>query len=87
MTETHSFFSGFYKHYREKKLIRWITFTYPKTVALAVSSGTFLILYQLIEETKQNERRIISFNEASHANDNITRRNKNMVIYDGDPKS
>ena len=75
------FVHNFRKYLREKKLVRWITFTYPKSVAtfgvVTVCSYTYVIMKLVKKEQKTNS----DFLYAIYADDNVTRQAKNAVIY------
>ena len=78
----------FQKYFHQKKLFRYILFTYPKTITLVSLFAIGLLTYECIEVTKDNRNYSISTIEAIHSNDSSTKvsKFKNFVIYDSASK-
>ena len=75
------FFKNFRKYFREKKTIRWLLFTYPKSVATSSLAIALSFVYFILVKTKESQLKVSANTNALHANDNVSIRSPHMLIY------
>ena len=80
--------NDFFKHlkynYSQRQTIRFFMFTYPKTTSV-LGLVTFVALSVVcLKELKKIENFNNSFRNTVYSNDNSSKRNKTILIYDGE---
>ena len=80
--------NDFFKHFKyndsQRQTFRFLMFTYPKA-ATVFGLATFVSLGVVcVNEFERIEHFNTSFSDTVHSNDNGTKRNKTILIYDGE---
>ena len=75
------FLENFKRYYSEKKTVRWLLFTYPKSCATISLLSISYLVYFTNELSKEAILKNIATTDALHTNDNVTRKNRTMLIY------
>lgn len=74
-------FENFKRCYSERKTFRWMLFSFPKTFGSVCVISTSLLVYYTYIQAEKNKLRNFDIINAIYANDNISRRSENILLY------
>ena len=77
------FASDFRKYFHEKKLIRWILTTYPKSCALVVLSISIGLGFYSDSSAKYHFKLTSDIRDSIHSNKEAFKKFDKILIYDG----
>ena len=74
-------FENFKRCYSERKTFRWMLFSFPKTSGFVFFMSTSLLAYIIYSQAEENKLKNFAIINAMYANDNISRRSENILLY------
>ena len=75
------FVADFKRYFHERKLIRWLLFTYPKSSALFATSLLSIYIYAGLRVHRATKKEKNSIEYSVHQTDSSIRRTKKILIY------